>query len=56
MLNSFMAGADIKLFENAKTAKEVSDLSILCQQTFQKLEDLDIPVVAAIKGACLGGG
>lgn len=53
---SFMAGADIKLFENAKTAKEVSDLSILCQQTFQKLEDLDIPVVAAIKGACLGGG
>ena len=54
--DSFMAGADIKLFENAKTAKEVSDLSILCQQTFQKLEDLDIPVVAAIKGACLGGG
>ena len=53
---SFMAGADIKLFESAKTAKEVSDLSTQCQQTFQKLEDLDIPVVAAIKGACLGGG
>lgn len=53
---SFMAGADIKLFENAESAQEVSELSVLCQQTFQKLEDLDIPVVAAIKGACLGGG
>ncbi|EKF75975.1 short chain enoyl-CoA hydratase/3-hydroxyacyl-CoA dehydrogenase [Alcanivorax hongdengensis A-11-3] len=53
---SFMAGADINLFEKAENAQQVSDLSTLCQQTFGKLETLGIPVVAAIKGACLGGG
>lgn len=53
---SFVAGADINLFSDAKSAQEVTQLSELCQATFQKLEDLDIPVVAAIKGACLGGG
>ncbi|MDX1805319.1 MAG: fatty acid oxidation complex subunit alpha FadJ [Alcanivorax sp.] len=53
---SFLAGADIKLFEQAASAREVSNLSALCHQVFQKLEDLGIPVVAAINGACLGGG
>ncbi|ARU59075.1 MAG: fatty acid oxidation complex subunit alpha FadJ [Pseudomonadales bacterium] len=53
---SFVAGADINLFDHAQSADEVSDLSRLCQKTFQRLEDLQIPVVAAIDGACLGGG
>lgn len=53
---SFVAGADIKMFESATSAAEVSKLSQLCQRTFQQLEDMNIPVIAAIKGACLGGG
>lgn len=53
---SFVAGADIQMFERASTAAEVEKLSTQCQQAFQQLEDLEIPVVAAIDGACLGGG
>lgn len=53
---SFMAGADIKMFEEVKTAKEVTALSEQCQQAFAQIENLPIPVVAAINGACLGGG
>ncbi|MGM0563564.1 MAG: fatty acid oxidation complex subunit alpha FadJ [Pseudomonadota bacterium] len=53
---SFVAGADIKLFDQVKTAAEVVDLSRVCQRGFQSLEDLKIPVVAAIEGSCLGGG
>lgn len=53
---SFVAGADINLFDKADSAAQVTALSELCQDTFQKIEDLRIPVVAAIQGACLGGG
>lgn len=53
---SFLAGADIKLFDDVKTTEEVTDLAHQCQGAFQQIEDLNIPVVAAIDGACLGGG
>jgi 3-hydroxyacyl-CoA dehydrogenase/enoyl-CoA hydratase/3-hydroxybutyryl-CoA epimerase len=53
---SFVAGADISMFDRLYTAAEVEALSRLCQDAFQQLEDLKIPVVAAIDGACLGGG
>lgn len=53
---SFIAGADINLFDQASSAAQVTALSELCQETFQQIEDLTIPVVAAIQGACLGGG
>ncbi|MCI5063910.1 MAG: fatty acid oxidation complex subunit alpha FadJ [Algiphilus sp.] len=53
---SFVAGADITMFDRAKTAEEVEQLSIQCQAAFQQFESLRIPVVAAIDGACLGGG
>ena len=53
---SFIAGADINLFDHASSAAQVTALSELCQKTFQQLEDLTFPVVAAIRGACLGGG
>ncbi len=53
---SFMAGADIKMFEQAKSAKDVEALSRQCQTAFAQIENLPIPVVAAIDGACLGGG
>lgn len=53
---SFVAGADITMFDRVSTAAEVTALSRQCQAAFQKLEDLKVPVVAAIDGACLGGG
>lgn len=53
---SFLAGADIKLFENVSTAKEIEDLSRQLHAALQEMEDLPVPVVAAIDGACLGGG
>ena len=53
---SFVAGADINLFDKAETAEEVCELSRECQKGFQQIEDMKIPVVAAIEGACLGGG
>lgn len=53
---SFVAGADINLFDKVQSAVEVEALSHTCQRTFQQIEDLNIPVVAAIRGACLGGG
>ncbi|MDR3418930.1 MAG: fatty acid oxidation complex subunit alpha FadJ [Nevskia sp.] len=53
---SFVAGADIGLFDRAQSAAEVEELSHRCQQAFRQLEEFPVPVVAAIDGACLGGG
>ncbi len=54
--DSFVAGADIKMLESCKTAEEVTALSRQGQMIFSQLEQLSVPVVAAIHGACLGGG
>ena len=53
---SFIAGADIDMINELQTEEEVVALSKLGQEGFQRIEDLKIPVVAAISGACLGGG
>ncbi len=53
---SFVAGADINMIDAAKSAEEVERLSLLCHEAFNQLENTSIPVVAAIDGACLGGG
>lgn len=52
---AFVAGADIKEFEslNAHQAKE---LAINGQALLQQMEDLPLPIVAAINGFALGGG
>lgn len=52
----FIAGADIEELQQAKTTEEVKNLSQTGQAFFNRLEALDIPVVAAIHGSCLGGG
>ncbi len=54
--DSFVAGADIKMIDDCKTIKEVVALSRQGQNIFLQLEQLTIPVVAAIHGPCLGGG
>jgi len=54
--DSFVAGADINMLANMKSASEATSLSRQGQMIFEQIDNLSIPVVAAINGACLGGG
>ncbi|MBI4510099.1 MAG: fatty acid oxidation complex subunit alpha FadJ [Deltaproteobacteria bacterium] len=54
--DSFLAGADVTMLKGLRNAKEAEELSRSGQRVFDRLEGLPIPVVAAIQGACLGGG
>ena len=51
----FIAGADLKILSAAQ-GEELRDLIELGQATFQKLARLPYTTVAAIHGACVGGG
>ncbi len=54
--DSFIAGADITMLDACQTADDAKWLSKQGHEVFFALESLNIPVVAAIHGACLGGG
>ncbi|WP_371186096.1 fatty acid oxidation complex subunit alpha FadJ [Thalassotalea maritima] len=54
--NSFVAGADISMLDKCETAEQAQDIATGGQMMFNQLEQLAIPVVAAIHGPCLGGG
>ncbi len=54
--DSFVAGADVHMLAKCTTAAEATALSRQGQVIFDQLENLSIPVVAAVHGACLGGG
>ena len=54
--SSFVAGADINMLDVCKNREEVVALSRQGQRIFSQLEQFPIPIVAAIDGACLGGG
>jgi len=54
--DNFIAGADIEQFLEFKTAEEAEQASYTGQKMLSRLERLRVPVVAAIHGACLGGG
>jgi 3-hydroxyacyl-CoA dehydrogenase / enoyl-CoA hydratase / 3-hydroxybutyryl-CoA epimerase len=54
--DGFIAGANIELFATLKTAADAEAMSRKGQQGFDTLERFPKPVVAAIHGACLGGG
>ena len=53
---SFIAGADINMLKACQTAAAATELSKAGQRFFDRLENFKTPVVAAIDGACLGGG
>ncbi|HWK88620.1 MAG TPA: 3-hydroxyacyl-CoA dehydrogenase NAD-binding domain-containing protein, partial [Longimicrobium sp.] len=53
---SWIAGADIDEFKNFRTPADAEQASRTGQELLNRLERLDIPVVAAIDGAALGGG
>ncbi len=54
--DNFIAGADITMMQGAKTAADVERLSRDMQTQLLQLERSKKPIVAAIHGACLGGG
>lgn len=54
--DNFIAGADINMIANCQTAQEAHNLAHQGQQIMAEIAALPIPVVAAIHGACLGGG
>ena len=54
--DTWLAGADIDEFLTMKSAADAEALSRGGQALLQRLESLSVPVVAAIHGACLGGG
>uniref|UniRef100_A0A0N5AT83 Trifunctional enzyme subunit alpha, mitochondrial n=1 Tax=Syphacia muris TaxID=451379 RepID=A0A0N5AT83_9BILA len=54
--NSFIAGADINMISQVKTADEGRRLSLHGQQELLKIERSRKPIVAAVMGSCMGGG
>src|SRR3989338_11282841 len=52
----FIAGADIKEIQNISTEEDAFRKAEEGKQVFKRLEDLTIPTITAINGACLGGG
>ncbi len=53
---NFIAGADIREFDELRTAKDVEDVINPVVALFNRIEALPVPVIAAINGYCLGGG
>jgi 3-hydroxyacyl-CoA dehydrogenase/enoyl-CoA hydratase/3-hydroxybutyryl-CoA epimerase len=54
--DGFIAGANIEMLQDVKSAADGEKLSREGQQAFAILEKARFPVLAAIHGACLGGG
>jgi len=53
---SFIAGADIREFDNLATEAQVIEVVKAGTGVFDRIERLPVPAVAAIHGFCLGGG
>ncbi|WP_075181363.1 fatty acid oxidation complex subunit alpha FadJ [Pantoea sp. 1.19] len=54
--DSFIAGADITMIAGCRSAAEATQLAQQGQKVMAEIAALPVPVVAAIHGACLGGG
>jgi len=54
--DGFIAGADVGMLAACRTAGDVEALSRMMQAQLNRLEAGKKPVVAAIHGACMGGG
>lgn len=52
----FSAGADIKAFSKLQETADYQALAESGQQLFDRIENFQIPVIASIHGAALGGG
>ncbi|MEO6600870.1 MAG: enoyl-CoA hydratase-related protein, partial [Polyangiaceae bacterium] len=54
--DGFIAGADIRMLSALESAQHATELSLAGQRALTTLAGFRLPVVAAIHGACLGGG
>eukprot|EP01035_Chromulina_nebulosa_P020250 gene20250-26290_t len=54
--DNFIAGADINMIKEAKDKTELKNLTMRGHKFFDELKKSKLPFVAAINGACLGGG
>lgn len=54
--DSFIAGGDISMIAACQSATEAEELARQGQHVMAEIASLSVPVVAAIHGACLGGG
>lgn len=54
--SNFIAGADIKEFENLEDEEQVLAMTGAATKLLHRIEALNTPVIAAINGFCLGGG
>ncbi len=52
----FAAGADIKEFTQVENGAELARFARQGQQLFERMEQFNKPIIAAIHGAALGGG
>lgn len=52
----FVAGADIKEIASISSSEKGEALALMGQAVFNKIEQMQKPVLAAITGFCLGGG
>jgi enoyl-CoA hydratase len=53
---SFVSGTDIGEFRNFRTAEDATAYEAKMGRVFDALEDVRVPTIAAIQGACTGGG
>lgn len=54
--DSFVAGADVTMLDACESATQAQELSASGHEVFKRIENLNVPIVAAIHGAALGGG
>ncbi|MEZ0392829.1 MAG: 3-hydroxyacyl-CoA dehydrogenase NAD-binding domain-containing protein [Pseudobdellovibrionaceae bacterium] len=52
----FIAGADIDEIKSMNSKEQFEKAVLAGQEIFNELEDLPIPTIAAVHGACAGGG
>ncbi|KAJ1443999.1 Trifunctional enzyme subunit alpha [Ochromonadaceae sp. CCMP2298] len=54
--DNFIAGADIDMLKAIEDKSQLKDLTMKGHAFFEELKKSKLPLVAAINGACLGGG
>lgn len=54
--DNFIAGADVEMLKDKQAPDEITELSRTGNRMLLEVENFEKPVVAAIHGACVGGG
>lgn len=54
--HAFVAGSDIAQFQDFKTGRDGIDYESRITTVINRVEEVNVPTIAAIRGYCLGGG